>query len=116
MARISKLHQYSIYWLNSQGNTVDSIADELSLETKQVSRVLEKANVINSDNSIKTTSGPVAEVSRLTSKDLMIRHTAAKKNNSVAIMTKEASEMNDNSKKTNSAHPNTDKNIFRPNG
>lgn len=116
MARMSKLHQYAIYWLNSQGGTVDTIASELGLEVKQVSKALEKSNDTNSNNDIQTTSGPVTEAPKISSKDLMIRHTAAKKNNSVAIMTKEASEINDHAKKTNTLHPNLQKNIFRPNG
>jgi len=118
MARMSKLHQYAIYWLNSQGSTTETIANELGLENKQVLKALEKANETNSNNNIQTKSGPVVEPAptRINSKDLMIRHTAAKKNNSVAIMTKEASEMNDHSKKTNTTHPNIQKNIFRPNG
>jgi transcriptional antiterminator len=115
MARTSKLHQYSTYWLNSQGLSVSSIATELDLTDKQVSKILEKNNSVNETNNIKTNSSPVNS-SKTSSKDLMIRHTSAKKNNSVAIMTKEASEVNDEAKKNNKTHPNLQKNIFRPNG
>jgi hypothetical protein len=115
MARTSKLHQYAIYWLNSQGSSIDSIATELDLTDKQVAKVLEKNNSVNETNNIKTNSGPVNSI-KTSSKDLMIRHTSAKKNNSVAIMTKEASEVNDQAKKNNQTHPNLQKNIFRPNG
>jgi hypothetical protein len=115
MARTSKAHEYAIYWLNSQGLTADSIATELGLTDKQVAKALEKNNNVNETNNIKTNSSPVNS-SKVSSKDLMIRHTSAKKNNSVAIMTKEASEVNDQAKKTNQAHPNLQKNIFRPNG
>jgi transcriptional antiterminator len=115
MARTSKLHQYAIYWLNSQGSSIDSIATELDLTDKQVAKVLEKNNSVNETNNIKTNSSPVNSI-KTSSKDLMIRHTSAKKNNSVAIMTKEASEVNDQAKKNNQTHPNLQKNIFRPNG
>lgn len=115
MARMSKIQQYAIFWLNSQGSTIENIAEELDLTAKQVSKALEKNNDLNKTNKIKTNSSPVSST-KINSKDLMIRHTAAKKNNSVAIMTKEASEMNDHSKKTNPVHPNLNKNIFRPNG
>jgi hypothetical protein len=113
MARTNKTQQYAILWLNSTGKDYTEIAKELDLELKQVQRVLEKSRNVNQQSSVKTTS----EVAKKpASKDLMIRHTSAKRNNSVAIMTKEASEVNDHAKKVNQAHPNTNKNIFRPNG
>ena len=117
MSRISKTQTYAIYWLNSQGQPTEEIAKELKLKNEQILKALEKANNTNTNNSVKTKTSPVEQESKkINSKDLMIRHTFAKKNNSVAIMTKEASEMNDSSKKSNAAHPNLNKNIFRPNG
>jgi hypothetical protein len=113
MARMGKVQEYAVRWLNSQGSNNEQIAEELKLTEKQVARVLEKTNEVNKENSIKTNTSPVTKI---TSKELMIRHTSAKKNNSVAIMTKEASEMNDQSKKNNQSHPSFQKNIFRPNG
>jgi hypothetical protein len=114
MARTSKAHEYAIYWLNSQGLNIENIATELGLTDKQVGKALEKNNSVNETNNIKTNSSPVNS-GKISSKDLMIRHTSAKKNNSVAIMTKEASELNDEAKKNNQTHPNLQKNIFRPN-
>lgn len=114
MARATKTQQYAVLWLNSTNVDIQSIAKELGMEIKQVQRILEKSqNTNQSNNSINTASQPVT---RPTSKDLMIRHTSGKRNNSVAIMTKEASEINDQAKKQNQTHPNTHKNIFRPNG
>ena len=113
MARTNKTQQYAILWLNSTGKDYENIAKELGLELKQIQRVLEKSINVNQQSSVQTTSETVKQP---TSKDLMIRHTSAKRNNSVAIMTKEASEVNDHAKKVNQSHPNTDKNIFRPNG
>jgi hypothetical protein len=110
MARTSKVNKYAILWLNHSGMNPDDIATELSIDLKQVASVLEKNINVTSENSVKTKTEPVS-----VSKDLMIRHTASKKTNSVAIMTKEASELND-AKKNTSAHPNIQKHIFRPNG
>lgn len=113
MSRITKTQKYAIMWLNSTNKDAQSIAKELSVEIKQVEKVLEKCQNIPQTNTVSTASEPVK---RPSSKDLMIRHTSAKRNNSVAIMTKEASEVNDQAKKQNYTHPNTHKNIFRPNG
>lgn len=52
------------------------------------------------------------------SQDMMVRHTASKKNNNVSIMTEGASQLNDELvKKFGSTSSRTSKNaIFRPNG
>ena len=113
MARLNKTQQYAILWLNSIGKSVDTIAEDLGIETRQINKVLERAEKPNTTNNVQTVSSPVG---KSLSKDLMIRHTATKKNNSVAIMTKEASELNDQSKQINSFNPKTQKHIFRPNG
>jgi hypothetical protein len=48
---------------------------------------------------------------------MMIRHTRDKKNNSVSIMTGEASMLNDELKKNQQVKPNRNSDcIFRPNG
>lgn len=112
MGRLNKTQQYAILWLNSQKKNVVEICKELALEEKQVSRVLEKSINVQSEPSVKTAS---ETVKRPSSKDLMIRHTSAKKSNSVAIMTKEASEVNDSAKKSSNYNPKTQKHIFRPN-
>jgi hypothetical protein len=61
-------------------------------------------------NAIKTKKSSVASKS----KELMIRHTSSKKNNNVSIMTKEASQLNDDIKKKMKFNENTEKGIFRP--
>jgi hypothetical protein len=52
------------------------------------------------------------------SRDLMIRHTANKKNNNVSIMTESASQVNDEFKKNiqNTTSRTAKHSIFRPNG
>lgn len=110
MAKLSKANLYAIQWLNSQSKTAPEIAKELALTEKQVNSVLEKNSIASEKNNIKIAK------STSRSQNLMIRETAGKKNNSVAIMTGEASMLNDELKhKTkNTDQPKTDKYIFRP--
>lgn len=115
MARLNKSQKYAILWLNSTGMSIDDISTELDIGVKQVNGVLEKNTNVVSQNNIQTKSEPVGQ-NKTSSKDLMIRHTSAKKTNSVAIMTKEASELNDHARSQNQTNPNIQKNIFRPNG
>jgi hypothetical protein len=116
MARLNKTQKYAILWLNSTGMSVDDISTELSLENKQINSVLEKNVNLANNASIPTKAEPVGQNTKQSSKDLMIRHTSAKKTNSVAIMTKEASEVNDHARQQYQTNPNIQKNIFRPNG
>lgn len=110
LMKINKQVSYAIKWLVSQNNTTEQIAEELKLTVDQVSQFLEK-------NSTPKTSELAVKSSKIKPKDLMIRHTRDKKNNSVAIMTKEASEVNDHLKnKSLSSTPNRNADcIFRPN-
>jgi hypothetical protein len=112
MARLGKAQIYAIQWLNSQEKSPIEIADELTITVKQVNSILEKSGGKNDNATIKTAKSPASR-----SQNLMIRETSAKKTNSVAIMTGEASMVNDSLKgqapKPNQL-PNTDKYIFRP--
>lgn len=89
MAKLSKINKYAILWLKSQGMNTEDIQKELGISAKQIDSV-----VIPNNTPITESSG------RKTSKDFMI-HETANKVNSVAIMTKEASSMNDDFKKAN---------------
>ena len=110
MARISKTQTYAILWLNSQSFDSDYIQKELSVTNKQIETVLNKIKTTEEPtNSIKTSSSPVGQ-SR--SKNLMITESASR-TRSVAIMTKEASELNDVLKK-NSQPTKSENGIFRP--
>lgn len=91
MAKLSKANKYAILWLKSQGKSIEEIQKELNVTMKQV----------------ESTQQPVAipgakqqATAHKTSKDFMI-HETANRVNSVAIMTKEASSMNDDFKKAN---------------
>lgn len=110
--RITKSLGYAINWLNQSGKSVSEIAKELDLTEKQVTAHIEK-NPPTNDNKLATKSEPVKK--KKSSKDLMIRHTRDKKTNSVAIMTREASEVNDSLRPSlNRSKLNQDC-IFKPN-
>lgn len=115
MARISKSNTYAILWLNSQGETVTNISKELNLNESQISDILKKHNNQTNEKKegVQTTSEPVSN--KYKSKDLMITDTVSK-TRKVAIMTKEASEINDTFKKNNvpPVSSKMEKNIFRP--
>jgi len=106
MSRLNKTQIYAIRWLNSQNVSNEKIASELDLNTEQVAKTIEKYGANNSNNGIKSKTTP-AKVSH------MITETSGKKTNSVAIMTKEASEIHDAAR--NQHHPiMNEKAIFRP--
>jgi hypothetical protein len=83
---------YAIYYLSDTGVSEKTIAKKLGTTTKVVKECLSNRPIEKNMN-IKTTSG------KTTSKDMMIRQTSAKGIKSVAIMTKEASQVNDEFKK-----------------
>jgi len=105
MAKLSKTNTYAILWLNGCGYSVEQIVEEIDVTEKQVLSVLEQNPPKN-----QLSTAPSA-------KNLMITHTSGKKLNNVAIMTKDASAMADENRKTaqSSAGRNQEKNIFRPN-
>lgn len=110
--KITKQVSYAINWLLSQNKTPKEISDELELTEKQVVTYMEKNNITKADKLATKSSKTKSK-----SKDLMIRHTSHKKVNNVAIMTKEASEINDElKKKLSSSSSNRNANcIFKPN-
>ena len=87
--------KYATLYLDSLGTKPTKIAKELGITAKVVKEILKQQPkpVAENTNNIKTTSSPV------NSKNLMIRETAVKGTKSVAIMTKAASEVNDEFKK-----------------
>jgi orotate phosphoribosyltransferase-like protein len=101
MAKISKNNIYAIKYLFAQGLTVDQISAELNLTTDNIQSIIESEKLI---------------VQPPTAKDLMINKTSVKKNNSVSIMTKEASMMNDHNraKYTEQTQQAKNSHIFNP--
>jgi hypothetical protein len=106
--RLNNTQKYAIQWLMHNDKSVPEIVKELKLPEKTVSNFVAKNSVATKEKTTDVKSGPV------NSKDLMIRHTNSKNNNQVAVMTKEASEVNDANKKhpafTEHKH---NKNIFK---
>jgi orotate phosphoribosyltransferase-like protein len=117
MSKLNKTQIYAIRWLDSQGMITNQIAEELNLLEKQIVSTLEKyaQSKTPETEDLKTVKSSVVPGPK--AKDLMITHTSGKKNNSVAIMTKEASEVGDEMKKRLKSNGRTDdqKGIFRPN-
>lgn len=107
--RINKENGYAIKWLVSQGKTSQEISDELGFTVKQI-------NTFIKNNQIEPVNIPISTSSTASkTEDLMIRHTSAKKNNSVAIMTKEASERNDSMRpKFHQSVKQNNEHIFKP--
>lgn len=100
---------YAVYHLADSGMNPKEISKELELTVKEIKDILN--NRSQSNSSIPTTSAKV------NSKNLMITETSVKGNKSVAIMTKAASEVNDEFRKNiDNTQSRTSKNaIFRPN-
>lgn len=92
MARLSKSNKYAILWLNSQGNSAENICKELGVTTKQIDKILSEQPQIQQP---QPENKPVSKTS---SKDFMIRH-SQNNNNSVSIMTQQASMINDEARK-----------------
>lgn len=109
--KLEKTDIYAIYHLMDNGQDAKSIAKELSIGIKLVKDTISARPEIKNDK-IKTKS------SKVSSKDMMIMETSVKGNRSVAIMTKEASQINDAFRKNLDSHMSnrTSKNaIYRPN-
>lgn len=106
MSRLNKTQIYAIRWLNSQNIQPDKIASELDLNIEQVTKTIEKYGVDNTKNGIQSKSTP-AKLNNI------ITETSGKKTNSVAIMTKEASEIHDAARSKTKSTIN-EKAIFRP--
>lgn len=108
MKSLSKSDRYAIEFLYSQQKTEKDIAKELGCTIAQVKRVVNELSSPKADNK------PISETKTDKTKNLMIRQTSAKKNNSVSIMTEGAAQLADEFIKnlpTNSK--NTDSYIYR---
>lgn len=115
MNKITKKDRYAIEFLYLKKYSEDEIAKELDLNVSQVKRFINKnlidQNTENTENTEKTTK---KESPKNKTKNLMIRETAGKKNNSVSIMTQGASQISDEFyKNMNKSSKNTDNYIYR---
>ena len=101
----NKSTEYAILYLSrTQKMDADAIAKELKITKKTVEKVLATNETV-----------PVKKSSKV--KELMIRQTAGKNTNSVAIMTPSASQQADEAIKNSVVNEQKDPpHIFRPNG
>jgi hypothetical protein len=105
MPRLSKTTEYAIKYLYDQNKSVSDIATELKVSLAQVESVIAKAGKTKKTSKAKKDH----------TKDLMIRQTSAKKNNTVSIMTESAAQLSDEFIKNMDAHKQrTQSYIFRP--
>ena len=98
MGKLSKSNVYAIRYLHSQGLDVNQISSEINLSVDKIQSIIDTI--------------PSPEAPNV--KDLMITKTAVKNNNTVAVMTKEASMMNDHNRTKNSNTKQSLDHIFKP--
>lgn len=106
MPKPNKITEYAIkYLFIVEKKSVEDISKELKVS-------------VNSVNKLVQTDQPITAPARTDkTKDLMIRQTSSKKNNSVSIMTEAASQLSDDFVKTTNSNPiDTSGHIFRPRG
>lgn len=115
MSKLTKSNEYAIQWLHQQGTSAEDISVDLELPLTQVKRYV-KTKLPPPEPKVEAQAETPKESQTVkkTSKDFMITKTSAKGNNSVAIMTKEASEMNDDARRKFSANNTNKPGIFRP--
>ncbi len=103
MKKLNKNQEYAVLWLRQQNKNAAEIAEELDISLDRV------------EAAIRQNSEPV-KATKSKSKDLMITKTSNKQTKNVAIMTGEASALNDELKKNFKGNTKDNKDyIFRPN-
>lgn len=112
MNKITKKDKYAIQFLYENGSTEESICKELDLDIKQVKRFISKNLKAKTVEAVEENKAEEQKDDK--TKNLMIRQTASKKNNSVSIMTQGASQIGDEFYKALQSSPkNTDSYIYR---
>lgn len=101
MNKLSKSSVYAIKYLHAQGLKPEQISSEINLSLEKIQSVIDTIPV-------------VAPAELPNAKDLMITKTSVKNNNSVAIMTKEASMMVDHAKTKHQQDTKPTTHIFQP--
>lgn len=102
-AKLNKTKEYAIKYLSSFAKqSPEQIAKELKISIDDVNKVIKESQTIAPTKTDKT-------------KDLIIRQTAAKKMNTVSIMTEAAAQLSDEFiKNMEPDHKRTQNHIFRP--
>jgi hypothetical protein len=102
MSKLNKTKEYAIKYLSTYGKkSPEDIAKELKVSLEDVNAVLDTEQTTTPAKTDKT-------------KNLMIRQTSVKKNNSVSIMTEAASQLSDEFIKNIDHSKRTQNYIFRP--
>lgn len=112
MSKITKIQRYAVLWLNSQGWDIAQISQELTLTNNQIK------NIVKKNKTEDVQSAAVSDKPKLpNSKNLMITESQAG-THKVSIMTKAASEINDENRKQILAqkHKDSSNYIYKPNG
>jgi hypothetical protein len=115
MSRLSKETEYAIkYLLESKKMDPKDVAKELKLKITTVNKFLSPPS--ETEKTAPTKTEKTAPTKTDKTKDLMIRQTSAKKNNTVSIMTESASQLSDEFMKTINSDEikRTQGYIFRP--
>ena len=120
MARLTKLQKYAALWLISQDHTIENISNELKIpeaslkrlaknnnqeikdiptETEELSKQDKHLEEYNKSRTYKFSD--IKKDKKQTPMDMMIRSSMGKQTKNVCIMTKEASELVDESGKKN---------------
>lgn len=112
MSRITKIEKYAALWLNSQGWEIEQISQELTLTHNQIKNIVKKPKTENVASNSDSNKHKLPN-----SKNLMITESQAG-THKVSIMTKAASEINDENRKQILAqkHKDSSNYIYKPNG
>lgn len=101
--RLNKTQKYAINWLNSIGKDGEEIAKELKLKIAAVENYIKKNTQQENTPTDYSKTKPKECIARFKNTEknkshtlkMMLTETAGKKQNSVCIMTKEASSLSD---------------------
>lgn len=116
MPKLTQKDKYAIQYLHGQNKSAKEIAEELGFSVSQVKRFTKELTPIaaveqtpDEDEKTEPAKNPKNKV-----KDLMIRTTSAKHNNTVSVMTQGAAQVGDEFYKALSPNKvNTDNYIYR---
>ena len=100
MKNDNKIIKYAVLYLKDNGSKESHIARELGITIKEIKQII-KSQTTTVEAKDKTKPDPIkTKRTQVNSKNLMITETSVKGTKSVAIMTKAASEINDDFRKT----------------
>lgn len=103
MNKINNIHKYAVLWLESQAIEIEDIVKKTGLTQKQILSIIkkekDKTQALTEKEKIVTSSSQVSANKKSKMKEMMITESIGRRQN-VTIMTKSASEIADEGKKT----------------